>query len=97
MSKIIFMPVRILTGLLAGLAARRLFARVWGLLDRDQAPNPTSRGVSLGKLAGALALEGAVFSAVRGLADHGSRAAFSKITGIWPGPRADVVEDRPRD
>lgn len=97
MSKIFFMPMRILTGLLAGVAARRLFARLWGMFDRERrAPDPTRRDIPLGKLAGGLALQGAVFGAVRGLADHGSRAAFRKLTGVWPGPRAEAVEDRPR-
>jgi hypothetical protein len=34
-------------------------------------------------------LEGAIFRAVRGVFDHGSRQAFSRLTGSWPG------EERP--
>jgi hypothetical protein len=33
----------------------------------------------------ALMLEGAIFGAVRGLAEHGSRSVFSRLTGRWPG------------
>jgi hypothetical protein len=33
----------------------------------------------------ALALEGAVFRATKGLADHGARRAFARMTGSWPG------------
>lgn len=96
MSKLIFAPFRMLTGVLAGIAARRLFARVWSLIDRESTPSPARSGVSVGRLASALVLEGAVFSAVRGLADHGSRAAFRRLTGVWPGERAVASEDAPR-
>jgi hypothetical protein len=34
-------------------------------------------------------LEGAIFRAVRGVFDHGSRVAFSRLTRSWPG------EERP--
>ncbi len=90
MLKLMFAPFRVLGGLLAGTLAKRLFARLWGLIDSEQAPAPEQRRISLGKLAAALVLEGAVFRAARGLADHGARVAFSRLTGRWPG------EERPR-
>lgn len=34
-------------------------------------------------------MEGALFRLVKGLAEHGSRRAFSRLTGKWPGERAD--------
>jgi hypothetical protein len=46
-----------------------------------------NRGADLGKLALALALEGALFRAVKGLLDHGSRRSFASVTGVWPGDR----------
>ena len=36
-------------------------------------------------LALALVVEGALFRALKGLADHGSRRAFARLTGSWPG------------
>ena len=44
------------------------------------------------KLAAALAIEGAVFRTVRGLADHGSRRTFARLTGSWPGEAAPEPE-----
>jgi hypothetical protein len=41
------------------------------------------------KLLAALALEGVIFRVGRGLIDHGSRQAYGKLTGSWPG------EERP--
>jgi hypothetical protein len=33
----------------------------------------------------ALAVEGAVFRVVKGLADNGSRRGVARLTGRWPG------------
>ncbi len=85
MMKIMFMPVRILSGVIAGLLGKKLFEGVWRLFDSERAPDPEYREVRLAKLIGALLLEGAIFRAVRGLVDHGSRVAFSRFTGSWPG------------
>jgi hypothetical protein len=37
------------------------------------------------KLLAARALEGVIFRVVRGLVDHGSPQAYTKLTGSWPG------------
>jgi hypothetical protein len=85
MLKLMFMPVRLLAGIVAGVLATRIFERIWRLIDDRGAPDPGHRETSLPKLLVALALEGAILRAVRGLVDHGSRAAFSRVTGRWPG------------
>ncbi|HTA37046.1 MAG TPA: DUF4235 domain-containing protein [Solirubrobacteraceae bacterium] len=90
MAKLIFKPVGLLAGLISGLIGKKLFQRIWGAIDEQQPPKPQQRLVPLGKLALALALEGALFRVVKGLAEHGSRRAFSRLTGSWPG------ESRPR-
>lgn len=87
--KLVFMPIGIVGGLLAGSVAKKLFELVWGLFDDEEAPKAKHREVEVPKLAFALALEGAIFRAVRGLADHGSRRGFAQLTGTWPG------EERP--
>ena len=37
------------------------------------------------RLVVALLVEGALFSVIKGLVDHGSRHAFARVTGAWPG------------
>jgi hypothetical protein len=37
------------------------------------------------KLIAALVVQGAIFRAVRGRIDRGSRELFSRATGTWPG------------
>ena len=85
MSKILFTPFSVLAGIIAGFVGKKAFEGLWGAFDDEQAPSPKHRQVKWQKLAAALLLEGAIFRAVRGLFDHGSRRLFSKLTGRWPG------------
>jgi hypothetical protein len=89
MTKFLFTPVGILSGILAGIAGKKLFEGLWRLVDEEQAPDPKHRDVPWKKLVPALLLEGAIFRAVRGVFDRGAREAFSNATGSWPG------EERP--
>ena len=89
MSKILFIPFSVIGGIVAGIIGKKAFAALWGVIDDEEAPDPKHREISLGKLVPALLLEGAIFRAVRGLFDHGTRQAFSRLTGSWPG------EERP--
>jgi hypothetical protein len=87
--KLLFIPIGVLGGLLAGLIGKKLFEQIWGLIDEEEPPDPKHREISVPKMVAALALEGAIFRAVRGLADHGSRRSFARLSGSWPG------EERP--
>ena len=88
MSKLIFTPFSILAGLLAGIIGKRLFRGLWGAVDDQEPPKPEQRAGAIQKLAFALALEGALFRLVKGLTEHGSRHAFARFTGSWPGEAA---------
>lgn len=83
--KFVFTPIRLLAGLLAGLAAKRAFERLWSLADKEEPPRPESRELLWPKLIAALLFEGAIYRLVKGLTDHGARRAFAKATGSWPG------------
>jgi hypothetical protein len=85
MSKFMFLPVSIGSGLLAGLIGKKLFGVVWGAIDDQAPPSAGHREVSMPKLLLALLIEGALFSLIKGLVDHGSRHAFARVTGAWPG------------
>jgi hypothetical protein len=87
--KILFTPIGVIAGVLAGLIGKKVFERLWGLIDDEEPPGPQHREVSWPKLVAALALEGAIFRLVKGLADRGARRAFATGTGTWPG------EERP--
>jgi hypothetical protein len=92
MDKVLFTPVGIGSGLLAGLVGRKLFGVIWARIDDEEPPKPEHRRVDRAKLALALAIEGALFALIRGLVDHGSRHAYLRLTGAWPGDEAPEAE-----
>lgn len=72
-------------GFLAGFVGKKAFEQLWGVVDDEEPPDSKHRETSWPKLMLALALEGAIFRAVRGAADHASRRGFYRATGAWPG------------
>jgi len=83
--KFLFTPVSIVAGLIAGMVGKKLFERLWSVVDDEEPPKPEHRELSWPKMIAALAVEGAIFSLVKGLTDHGARASFARATGTWPG------------
>ena len=83
------MPFSILGGMLAGFVGRKLFEQIWGAFDEEEPPESKHLEISWGKLLLAGAIQGAIFRAVREVTDHGSRRAFMRVRGTWPG------EERP--
>jgi hypothetical protein len=89
MGKLLFIPVSVAGGITAGIVGKKLFERVWGLIDDEEPPDPKHRETTWPKLIAAMALEGAIFRTTRGVIDHGARRSFARFTGGWPG------EERP--
>ena len=85
MSKLLFIPVRVLGVRVAGVVGKRLFAALWSLTDTREAPDPKQRDVPWRTVIAVLVLQGAIFNAVRGIVDRALRQGFSKVTGSWPG------------
>jgi hypothetical protein len=90
--KLVFLPISILGGIVAGLLGKKIFEQIWGVVDDEEPPEPKHREVEYGKLAGALLLEGAIFRLARGFFDHGARHGFQRVTGSWPGQEAPEPE-----
>ena len=88
MAKILFIPVSITAGLLAGFLGKKLFEQVWGVIDDEEPPDSKHRDISWGRLLLAGAIQGAIFRAVKEATDHGARGArFYRTTGTWPGEK----------
>jgi hypothetical protein len=83
--KVLFIPFSVIGGVLAGLLGRQVFAKIWGLIDEEEPPDPSHRRAPASKIVAAAALQAAVFAAARAAADRGSRRAFAGLTGSWPG------------
>jgi hypothetical protein len=83
--KILFIPVGIAGGMVAGMVGRKVFDFTWSRISDQDVPAPEQRETSWGELAGALALEGAISRLSRGLVERGARVGFFRATGTWPG------------
>jgi len=86
--KLLFLPFSIITGLIAGKLAAKIFDGIWRLFAEEEAPEAEHKEISIAKLVLALVIEGAIFRAVRGLVDHHARKGFYNLTGSWPGEEA---------
>jgi hypothetical protein len=86
--KLVFTPVSLILGLIAGLIGQKIFEKLWSLVDDEEPPSPEHREFPWPKLIAALLVEGAIFRLVKGLTDHGARRTFAKATGSWPGEEA---------
>jgi hypothetical protein len=87
MAKLLFIPVSVGGGLLAGLVGKKLFNQVWGLIDEEEPPDSKHRDISWGRLLLAGAIQGAIFRAVKEGTDHAARRGFYRTTGTWPGEK----------
>ncbi|HEY8808730.1 MAG TPA: DUF4235 domain-containing protein [Solirubrobacterales bacterium] len=86
--KLLFAPIGIIAGLLAGMVAQKGFDRLWAVFDEEEPPEPDQRDASYPKLIAALVVEGAVFRLTKGVVDHGVRSGFARMTGTWPGEKS---------
>ena len=93
MAKLLYKPVAIICGLIAGRLARRVFAALWRLIDKSPPPKPDSQQAPLGKLVAAAALEGATQRATRAAVDRAGAATFHHLTGLWPGRAPEKAEE----
>ena len=83
--RFLFAPFSIIAGLIAGFLGKKLFVRVWALIDDQEPPESENRDATWGKVIAAAAIEGAIFRATKEAVDRGARVAFANTTGTWPG------------
>jgi Protein of unknown function (DUF4235) len=89
MAGLLFAPIGIGAGLVAGMLSKKVFDLVWSRVSDEEAPRPDQREVALAALVGALVVEGAIFRLAKGMTDRATRKGFARVTGSWPG------EERP--
>ena len=87
MAKLLFIPVSIGGGLVAGFLSKKIFDQLWGIFDGEEPPDSKHRDIEWKRLLLAGAIQGAIFRMVKEAADHGSRKAFYRGTGAWPGEK----------
>jgi hypothetical protein len=90
--KLIYKPFGIIFGILAGILSKKLFEQVWGLIDDEEPPKPTTKDSSLPKVLGAAAVQGVTFKVTRAAVDRAGARGFEHLTGFWPGPKVQKPE-----
>lgn len=86
--KLIYKPFGIVLGILAGFASKALFNVVWGLFDREEPPKATTQEADWPKVLAAAAVQGVTFKVTRAAVDRAGARGFEKLTGVWPGEKA---------
>ena len=93
MAKILFIPVSIISGLIAGFVGKKAFEMIWGVIDDQEPPDAEDRETSMPKLVASLAVQGAAFTITRGVTDHLARAQL--LQGDRRPGRASSARTRP--
>jgi hypothetical protein len=90
--KLVYKPIGLLLGLLAGILGRQLFNFVWGKIDDEEPPEPTTQQTSWARVLAAAALQGAIFRVVRTAVDRYGAIGWRHLTGTWPGEQRPEPE-----
>lgn len=85
--KLIYKPFGLIFGILAGVLSKKLFEALWGVIDREEPPKPTTKEARWAKVLGAAAVQGVTFKVTRAAVDRAGAKSFNYLTGIWPGEK----------
>ena len=91
--KLLYKPIGILLGVLAGLLGRRAFDFVWTKLDDQEPPGALTEETTWQRLIAAAAVQGLIFRVTRYVVERQGAIAFHYFTGAWPGPKRPDPED----
>jgi hypothetical protein len=86
--RLLYRPFGLVSGIIGGLVAARVFRQVWMRTTPDraaEAPKPLDSEYKLWQVLAAAALQGAVFAVVKAAVDRAGARAFQRWTGEWPG------------
>jgi hypothetical protein len=82
---LIYKPIGIILGIVAGLAGKRLF--------NEDPPKGTTEIAPWGKILGAAALQGVIFKITRVIVDRYGAVGWRYLTGVWPGEKRPDPDD----
>jgi hypothetical protein len=85
--KLIYKPIGIVLGILAGLLGRRIFTFAWSRIDDEDPPKPTTEVAPWSKVLAAAALQGMIYRVTRVVVDREAARGWAYLTGVWPGER----------
>jgi hypothetical protein len=90
--KLIYKPIGIVLGILAGFLSKKVFDAAWGVIDQEEPPKPTTQEAPWGKVLAAAAVQGVSFKVTRAAVDRAGAQGFHHLFGIWPGEKRPKPE-----
>ena len=85
--RLLYRPIGIIVGLIAGYLSKTVFNFIWSRIDDEEAPKPTIRDTSWTKVLISAAVQGVVFQTVRAAVNRSGAKGFEYLTGVWPGEK----------
>jgi len=93
--RLLYKPFAIVSGLIAARVGRSVFRGLWSKIDDQPPPLPGTGEGSVGKVAGAQALQAGVMAGVAAVVDRGFAVVFHHLIGIWPKPAPKPDDEEP--
>ena len=88
--KLLYKPIGLVSGVLAGMAAGAVFKELWKLVaDEEDKPDAKDKSRGWTEVIAAAAVQGAVFGGVKAAVDRAGATGFERVTGVWPGRTED--------
>ena len=91
--KLLYKPIGIILGIIAGLLGRKAFDFVWTKIDDEEPPEPTTEETSWRRVLAAAAVQGVIFRTTRVAVDRYGAIAWRYVTGTWPGEKRPDPDD----
>ena len=82
--RLLYKPVGLIAGLIAGRLGQKAFRSVWAKIDNAPLPRPGTGQGSIAKVVGGRALEAGVMAASAAAVDRLFARGFRYFIGIWP-------------
>ena len=85
-AKLVYRPIGLLGGILAGTVSGVVFKQIWkAVANQDDAPGALQSEYRMREVVIAAALQGAIFAATKAAIDRAGARTFTRLTGAWPG------------
>jgi hypothetical protein len=84
---LIYKPIGILLGIVAGLLGKKVFDFVWSKVDDEEPPEATTEHTSWRRVLAAAVVQGMIFRTVRVAVERYGAEAWRYLTGFWPGEK----------
>jgi Protein of unknown function (DUF4235) len=85
---LLYKPIGIVLGIVAGLLGKRVFDFVWTKVDDEEPPEATTQQTTWGRVLAAAAVQGVIFKTIRVAVDRWGAIGWHYLTGNWPGEKA---------